>query len=93
VQAELTRLNGAESDRTKAAKKDVTAAEQRRTAAEQQMVALLDGELRARVAQMVEALRRSREAADYGSASAAFFMAIDAKGGGGTAAPAPAPEQ
>ena len=43
------------------------------------MVSLLDGELRARAAQMVESLKRSREAADYGSASAAFFVAIEAK--------------
>ena len=51
VQAELTRLGGAESDRSRAAKQTLASAEQRRTTAEQQMVSLLDGELRARATQ------------------------------------------
>ena len=94
VVAELARLEGAESEPTRLARQELSAAEQRRTAAESQMVSLLDGELRARAAQMVESLKRSREAADYGSASAAFFVAIEAKAAEGGAAPsAPAPEQ
>jgi len=96
VTVELARLEGSESEPTRVARQELSAAEQRRAAAEAQMVSLLDGELRARAAQMVESLKRSREAADYGSASAAFFVAIEAKaaqGGAAPSAPAPAPEQ
>jgi len=97
VTAELARLAASESDETKAARQALSTAEQQRAAAESQMVSLLEVELRARAAQMVESLKKSREAADYGSASAAFFVAIEAKADGtgappASAAPAPAPE-
>jgi len=97
VAAELARLEASESDRMRAARQGLSNADQQRAAAESRMVALLDDELRARAAQMVDALKRSREAADYGSASAAFFMALEAKtagdAGSSAAAPAPAPER
>ena len=93
VAAELARVEASESDRMRTAQQSVSAADQRRAAAESQMVALLDTELRARTTQMVDALKRSREAADYGSASAAFFAAIEGKAAGSSAAPTPAPER
>jgi hypothetical protein len=96
VAAELARLAATESDRTRGARQELSAAEQGRAIAELQMFSLLDGELRARATQMVNALKASREAADYGSANAAFFLVIDAKSGAtpnGTGAPAPAPEK
>jgi hypothetical protein len=84
VTAELGRLSASESDRTRAARQAAVAADQRKSTAEGQLTTMLDVELRTRATTMVEMLKRSREAADYGSASAAFFMAIDTK-------PAPAP--
>ena len=91
VAVELARLSTAPSDRMVAAQQRLDAADQQRAAAESRMVSLLDGELRARAAQMVEALKKSREAADYGSASAAFFVAIEAKASADAGAPAPTP--
>ncbi|HVP71686.1 MAG TPA: hypothetical protein VMS45_10185, partial [Gemmatimonadaceae bacterium] len=95
VTAELARVEAGESDEMRDARQMLASADQQRAAAETQMVALVDGELRARASQLVAALKRSREAADYGSASAAFFNVLEAKTagpGGGGAAPAPAPE-
>jgi hypothetical protein len=96
VTTELARLGASEGDRTRGARQELSAAEQSRAIAELQMFSMLDGELRARASQMVEALKASREAADYGSASAAFFLVIDAKAGGsagGSAAPSASPEK
>ena len=42
------------------------------------MVAVVDAELRARAIEMIASLRRDTEAAEFGSASASFFQAIDA---------------
>ncbi len=95
VTVDLARMEATESDPTRAARRALTVAEQQRQEAEQRMVSLVNEELRARAAQMVEALERSREAADYGSASAAFFVAVEAKATESAAAPAaaPAPER
>jgi len=98
VTAELARVEAGESDEMRAARQQLAAADQQRAAAEQQMIALVDGELRGRAAQLVDALKHSREAADYGSASAAFFNVIEQKAAGasgasGGSAPAPAPER
>ncbi|HXY32300.1 MAG TPA: tetratricopeptide repeat protein [Gemmatimonadaceae bacterium] len=82
VTAELARLQGPESDRVRAQRATLAAAEQRQANAEAQLISLLDAELRARSAGLVALLNRDREAADYGSASAAFFRAIDAGAGG-----------
>jgi hypothetical protein len=42
------------------------------------VVAVVDAELRARATEMIAVLKRDTEAAEFGSASASFFQAIDA---------------
>jgi hypothetical protein len=74
----------------RAARASLAQAETERAAAEAQMVQLVDGELRTRAASLLAALQHDREAADYGSASAAFFRALELSGTAGDAAgPAP----
>lgn len=93
VAAELARAEGGDSDDMRAAKQLVASADQQRASAEAQMISLVEGELRSRAAQMVDALKHSREAADYGSASAAFFVVLEQKAAGANgSAAAPAPE-
>ena len=90
VTAELARLRGTESDRARAARGAVAIAEGQRAAAEGALVALVDDELRGRASSLLATLQRDREGADFGSASAAFFKAVDASGGtAGNAAAAP----
>lgn len=89
VTRELSTLRTVESDRVRAARAALAQAVAARTAAESQMVQLVDTELRARAASLVAALQHDREAADYGSASAAFFRALEVSGtAGASAAPA-----
>jgi hypothetical protein len=80
VTRELTTLRSVESDQVRAMRAALATAESARTAAETQMVALVDGELRARAAAQLAALQHDKEAADYGSASASFFRAIELSG-------------
>ena len=80
VTGALAALRARESDRARAMRAALVTAESRRTAAEAQLVSLVDGELRARATALIAALQRQREAADYGSASAAFFHAIGQDG-------------
>ena len=75
---EITRLQSGGSDRTRAAQATLAAAESRRNNAENAVVAVVDAELRARAIEMIASLRRDTEAAEFGSASASFFQAIDA---------------
>ncbi len=84
VKAELERMQGSESDRVRSMRGALAAAESGRSAAEGAMIALLDGELRARAGMLVAMLERDRETADYGTASAAFFKAMDAAAAGPT---------
>ena len=86
VTRELAAMRSVESDHVRAMRAALATAESARAAAETQMVALVDGELRARAASQLAALQHDKEAADYGSASATFFRAIEL--GGGAAAPA-----
>ena len=83
VSANLDSLQGHESDRTRAMRAILAAAESQRAAAEQKVVSLVETELGARAASALAALQRDREAAEYGSASAAFFRALESS----TAAP------
>lgn len=76
--AEIARLEGSDSDRLRAMRGQLAAAESRRAAAETAVIAVVDAELRARAGEMIAGLRRDTEAAEFGSASASFFQAIDA---------------
>jgi hypothetical protein len=77
----LAALRAKESERTTTARSALAAAERERTAAERDLVALLDADLRARAVALAGDLQRDREAAEYGSANAAFFRAIEPAGG------------
>lgn len=73
---ELAGLRAQESQRTTSARAALAAAEAERAAAERDLVALLDEDLRARAMALAGQLQHDREAAEYGSANAAFFRAI-----------------
>jgi len=77
VSANLDSLQGHESNRVRAMRTILAAAESQQAAAEQKVVSLVEAELGARAASALAALQRDREAAEYGSASAAFFRALD----------------
>jgi hypothetical protein len=78
VTDEIARLQSGGSDRARALQATLAAAESRRNNAENAVVAVVDAELRARATEMIASLRRDTEAAEFGSASASFFQAIDA---------------
>ncbi len=78
VAGELGRAGGVESGRTRDLRAAVASAEAQRASAENQLLALVDAELRARADRVVAMMRRDAEAAEYGSASASFFKAIEA---------------
>ena len=77
----LAALRAKESDRTTAARAALAAAESRRAAAERELVSLVDADLHARALALAGELQRDQEAAEYGSANAAFFRAIEPNGG------------
>lgn len=77
VSANLDSLQGHESDRARAMRAILVAAGSQQAAAEQKVVSLVEAELGARATSALAALQRDREAAEYGSASAAFFRALD----------------
>ena len=71
----------------RAARQALSDAEARRTTIEGEVVAAVTAELTARANEMVASLQRSTEAAQFGTASAVFFRAVDSKraaGGTGT---------
>lgn len=72
----LAGLRAKESQRTSSARAALAAAERERTAAERELVTLLDADLQTRAVALAGELQHDREAADYGSANAAFFRAI-----------------
>ncbi|MBA2684554.1 MAG: hypothetical protein H0U66_08710 [Gemmatimonadaceae bacterium] len=78
VATELATQRGKESNAVLAMRTEVASATAQRTVAEGALVALVDEELRARATGLVARLSRDREAADYATASAAFFKAMDA---------------
>ena len=75
---ELARLQTAEPENIRPLRDAVAAAEGAMGAAESRLVALVERELTARAGEMVATLRRDGEAATFGTASAAFFEALDA---------------
>ena len=78
VSDEITRLQSGGSDRARSLQATLAAAESRRSMAENSVVAVVEAELRARAGEMIASLKRDTEAAEFGSASASFFQAIDA---------------
>ena len=78
VANELGVQRGKESNAVIAMRAEVGTATSQRAAAEGALVALVDEELRARANGLVAQLSHDREAADYATASAAFFRAMDA---------------
>lgn len=80
--AELARLQGRDTPGVRAMRATVAAAEARQGAAASAVVALVNGELTARATALLAELERERERAAYGSASAAFFEAMEAAGAG-----------
>ncbi|MDB4909388.1 MAG: hypothetical protein JWO39_211 [Gemmatimonadetes bacterium] len=95
VANELATQRGKESNAVLAMRTEVGAATSQRAVAEGALVALVDEELRARASGLVAQLSHDREAADYATASAAFFKAMDASasapGGATPAATSTAP--
>ncbi|HUQ82373.1 MAG TPA: hypothetical protein VM076_14570 [Gemmatimonadaceae bacterium] len=87
LDAALAALRGGDGPATSAARQALADAEGRRSGMENEVIAAVSAELSARAGEMVAALQRNTEAAQFGSASAAFFRAIDgtrALGGTGT---------
>lgn len=84
VSAALARLQAGEPASVGAARTTLAALESRRAAAESQLVAVVNAELDARANEMIASLQRDTEAAQFGSASASFFQAIDANPAPGT---------
>jgi hypothetical protein len=73
----LTALRGGDGPAARAARQALVDAEARRTAAEAQVIAAVSAELNARASALAQGLQQHAEAAQFGTASAAFFRAID----------------
>lgn len=82
----LAALRARESERATSARSALATAEAQRAAAERELVSLLDTDLHARALALAGELQRDREAAEYGSANAAFFRAIEPAGSAGAGA-------
>ena len=82
---EIARLQSGNTDRLRGLQATLAAAEARRAGAESAVIAVVDAELRARATEMIASLKRDTEAAEFGSASASFFQALDAGQTTGTA--------
>ena len=76
VAGEIIRVEG--TDLAAPYRSALAAAEQRRTTAESELVATVARELDARATELLADLRRDVEAAEFGSASASFFEALEA---------------
>lgn len=84
IDQELARLRASEPEQIRALRSTLASAEQRQSAAATQLVSVVNSELEARASELLADLRRDVEAAEFGTASAAFFQAIDAAGRTGT---------
>jgi len=78
LNAELARLESGDQGMLAPFRSALQAAEARRATAETGLVSVVERELAARAGEMLADLRRDTEAAEFGSASAAFFAALDA---------------
>ena len=92
IDDEIARLKAGDPTGASGLRSAIASAESRRTAAEAQLIAVVSSELNARATEMIAELRRDGEAAEFGSASASFFKALDAgKTGTSTSGSAAAP--
>ena len=73
----LNALRNGDGPAARAARQALADAEARRSAAESQVIAAVSAELSARASALAQGLQHSAEAAQFGTASAAFFRAID----------------
>jgi TolA-binding protein len=80
VAAELTALQGGETEGVRAARAALAAAQAALVQGEAQVIAVVDAELRARAGRMIAQMRKDAEAADFGSASASFFQVVEPTG-------------
>jgi hypothetical protein len=80
VAAELSALQGGETERVRAARAALATAQAALAQGEAQVIAVVDAELRARAGRMIAQLRKDAEAADFGSASASFFQVVEPTG-------------
>jgi hypothetical protein len=80
VAAELAAMQGGETERVRAARAALAAAQAALVQGEAQVIAVVDAELRARAGRMIAQLRKDAEAADFGSASASFFQVVEPTG-------------
>ncbi|MDQ4080891.1 MAG: hypothetical protein M3125_09050 [Gemmatimonadota bacterium] len=80
VANELGTLQGGETERVRAAREALSAAQAALAQGEAQVIAVVDAELRARAGRMIAQLRKDAEAADFGSASASFFQVTEPTG-------------
>ena len=87
IAQQLALLEAGDTERLRSARSLLSAAESQRAGVEGQLVALVESELNARAGELIADLRRDTQAAEFGSASAAFFQALDA-GRATSAAPA-----
>ena len=78
IDDELNSLRAGEPERIRMLRSTLASAEARQANVEAQMVALVNAELEARAGELLADLQRGVEAAEFGSASAAFFQALDA---------------
>jgi len=78
IDDELARLKAGDPSGATALRSAIASAEARRSTAEAQLIAVVSAELNARATEMIAELRRDGEAAEFGSASASFFKALDA---------------
>jgi hypothetical protein len=80
VAAELAALQSGETEEVRAARAALASAQAALAQGEAQVIAVVDAELRARAGRMIAQLRKDAEAADFGSASAAFFQVVEPTG-------------
>lgn len=80
VAAELSTMQGGDSPQVRAAREALSAAQAALAQAENQIIAVVDAELRARAGRMIAQLRLDAEAADFGSAAASFFQVVEPAG-------------
>jgi hypothetical protein len=80
VTTELATLQGGETERVRAGREALSAAQAALAQGEAQVIAVVDAELRARAGRMIAQLRKDAEAADFGSASASFFQVAEPTG-------------
>jgi hypothetical protein len=80
IASELTRLESGDPDAVRAQRSTLASAEASRATVEAQVISVVSAELNARASEMLAVLRRDTEAAQFGTASTAFFRSLDQGG-------------